>query len=126
MPNHQHLLTSMGCVNILLCPPQFSILTEAPAFQFQSSLLARVPVNMVMNASMVLLALRLACYALLPFSPTVWAVLPVELLHGGFSRVNPVRWLPWLCWSAIEPSPSSAGLVGHQQYHHRWVDYSRW
>ena len=61
---------------------QFSIITEAPAFQFQSSLLARVSVNVVMNISMVLLALRLACYALLPLAQSIWMVLPVELLHG--------------------------------------------
>jgi hypothetical protein len=58
-------------------------LTEAPAFQFQSVLLARVPVAVVMHVSMVLLAVRLAAYALLPYAPTAWAVLPIELLHGG-------------------------------------------
>ncbi|GBF88640.1 hypothetical protein Rsub_01539 [Raphidocelis subcapitata] len=60
----------------------FSILTEAPAFQFQSALLSRVPVAVVMDASMVLLALRLGGYALLPHAPSAWAVLPIELLHG--------------------------------------------
>jgi hypothetical protein len=62
---------------------QFSILTEAPAFQFQSALLSRVPVTVVVDVSTVLLAVRLGCYALLPHAPSAWAVLPIELLHGG-------------------------------------------
>jgi hypothetical protein len=41
-----------------------------------------VPVVLVMHGSMVLLALRMGCYALLPRAPSPWAVLPVELLHG--------------------------------------------
>ena len=59
-----------------------SILTEAPSFQFQSALLARVPVGAVVQASMLLLALRLSLYAVLPRAGTPWAVLPIELLHG--------------------------------------------
>ncbi|KIY93557.1 hypothetical protein MNEG_14405, partial [Monoraphidium neglectum] len=59
----------------------FSILTEAPAFQFQAALLSRVPVSLVMNFSAFLMAVRIGSYALLPMAPTPWAVLPVELLH---------------------------------------------
>ncbi|GBF92290.1 hypothetical protein Rsub_05373 [Raphidocelis subcapitata] len=63
---------------MLMC----SILTEGPAFQFQSVLLARIPVSLVMHGSMLLLALRLACYAFLRNAPSPWCVLPVELLQG--------------------------------------------
>jgi len=63
-------------------PRQFSILTEAPFFQFQSALLLRVSVSAVMHASMLFLALRLALYSLLPLAPSAWWVLPIELLHG--------------------------------------------
>lgn len=76
---------------------QFTILTEAPAFQFQSVLLSKVPVRIVMHVSMVLLSLRLGCYALLPFSPTPWAVLPVELLHGEGPGCDPVDALCFDC-----------------------------
>lgn len=63
-------------------PLQCSILTEGPAFQFQSVLLARIPVSFVMHGSMLLLALRLVCYTFLRNAPSPWCVLPVELLQG--------------------------------------------
>lgn len=59
------------------------MLTEVPAFQFQSKLLAVVPVDIVLNVSMLLLAARLAAYSLLTRASSPWAVLPIELLHGA-------------------------------------------
>jgi hypothetical protein len=46
---------------------------------------------------MVLLALRMGCYALLPRAPSPWVVLPVELLHGA--------WTAWIA-QAIRPACS--------------------
>jgi hypothetical protein len=65
---------------------QCSVLTEVPAFQFQSVLLARFPVAAVMSCSMALMAVKLGAYALLPLAPTPWLVLPIELLHGATRR----------------------------------------
>ncbi|KAI8467570.1 MAG: hypothetical protein J3K34DRAFT_430162 [Monoraphidium minutum] len=77
------LVQQMGGTEVLMgMMLLFSILTEAPAFQFQAALLARVPVALVMNASTLLMAVRMGLYALLPLAPTPWAVLPIELLHG--------------------------------------------
>jgi hypothetical protein len=95
----------------------FSICTEAPAFQFQSALLARVPVPVVMHASMVLLALRLGCYALLPRAPTVWAVLPIELLHGAVhygvvARVHQVHTRGE--WGVLDLQEASANQQGRR------------
>lgn len=64
------------------------MLTEVPAFQFQSRLLAAVPVDLVLNVSMVLLAARLAAYSLLAHAPSPWLVLPIELLHGAAGRAG--------------------------------------
>eukprot|EP00879_Flechtneria_rotunda_P016835 GHRR01017621.1.p1 GENE.GHRR01017621.1~~GHRR01017621.1.p1 ORF type:complete len:200 (+),score=58.63 GHRR01017621.1:183-782(+) len=57
-------------------------MTEVPAFHFQSAILARLPVPWVFNASMLLLAVRLAGYGCLPWVGNAWAVLGLELLHG--------------------------------------------
>lgn len=53
-----------------------------PAFKYQGALLARLPVPTILNIVLLAIAARLACYAALPAAGTLWAVLPVELLHG--------------------------------------------
>eukprot|EP00775_Hariotina_reticulata_P002060 gene2060-2380_t len=60
----------------------FNILTEAPVFAFQAMLLNKLSVSFIFNASMLLLAARLAGYAVLPWLRNPWLVLPLELLHG--------------------------------------------
>lgn len=59
-----------------------SICTEVPAFMLQSSILQRISPPTALNIVLAATALRLACYAALPAAGSVWAVLPVELLHG--------------------------------------------
>ena len=53
-----------------------------PAFQLQGQLFERVPLKTVLHVVLLTIALRLGCYAALPAVGNVWAVLPVELLHG--------------------------------------------
>jgi hypothetical protein len=41
-----------------------------------------LPLSVILHTSMLLLGLRLAIYAMLPWFHNPWLVLPVELLHG--------------------------------------------
>jgi hypothetical protein len=65
----------------------FNCVTEVPAFHFQSVILERLPVPLVFNGSMLLLALRLVGYGLLPLLHSPWPVLVLELLHGEWQTV---------------------------------------
>jgi hypothetical protein len=60
----------------------FNCVTEVPAFHFQSVILDKLPVPMVFNGRMLLLALRLAGYGFLLLLHSPWPVLALELLHG--------------------------------------------
>lgn len=55
---------------------------EIPAFHFQGKLLALTGVSGMLHLVLGVFALRLACYFMLPWWGSPWAVLPVELLHG--------------------------------------------
>ncbi|KAF6258417.1 hypothetical protein COO60DRAFT_1128185 [Scenedesmus sp. NREL 46B-D3] len=57
-------------------------LTEVPVFHFQPQLLKLVSVHTMLNIVMWTYMLRMGLYALLPYTGSAWAVLPVELLHG--------------------------------------------
>ncbi|PNW85282.1 hypothetical protein CHLRE_03g179350v5 [Chlamydomonas reinhardtii] len=68
--------TLMGLTLTITCA------AEVPAFQLQDRLLDRWGVTAVLDLTMLVYALRLALYALLPYAGSVLWVLPVEVLHG--------------------------------------------
>jgi chromodomain-helicase-DNA-binding protein 1 len=62
---------------------QVSITTEIPAFKFQGQALRTASPEALMNLALAATTLRLGLYGLLPLAPSVWCVLPIELLHGA-------------------------------------------
>jgi hypothetical protein len=53
-------------------------------FHYQEALTTRLPMKLIMRASIGSLALRMVAYAVLPSLPGVpWVVLPLELLGGN-------------------------------------------
>jgi MFS family permease len=56
---------------------------EVPVFFFSGSILRRATHLTLINLAMAAYVVRLTCYALMPLYPTLWLVLPVELLHGA-------------------------------------------
>ena len=61
---------------------QVTCAAEVPVFRLQSHLLDRIGPSTTFDIVLAAYALRMACYALLPWFKTPWAVLPVETLHG--------------------------------------------
>lgn len=61
---------------------QINCCTEVPAFHLQGTMLKHIPIPTIFNIVLLAISLRMACYAALPGLGSVWAVLPVELLHG--------------------------------------------
>ncbi len=55
---------------------------EVPVFQLQSWLTDKFGVQPLLDLTVAVYALRMLCYASLPHWGSVWAVLPVETLHG--------------------------------------------
>jgi hypothetical protein len=81
-PTPRHVEELGGTASLMGLMLFFNCVTEVPAFHFQSVILDRLPVPLVYNGSMLLLALRLAGYGFLPLLHSPWPVLVLELLHG--------------------------------------------
>jgi MFS family permease len=77
------LLTDLGGSGTLLglCLAM-NCVGEVPLFYYSGALIKKLGVTMSFNLAMAAYVIRLGAYALLPWYPTLWIVLPVELLQG--------------------------------------------
>jgi MFS family permease len=77
------LLTDLGANGTLLglCL-LVNCVGEVPLFYYSGAIIKKMGVTMSFNLAMAAYVIRLGAYALLPWYPTLWIVLPVELLQG--------------------------------------------
>lgn len=68
--------TVMGLSLTITC------VSEVPAFHYQGAVLQRISLHTMIHIVLWTYAIRMCCYALLPYVGSPWAVLPIELLHG--------------------------------------------
>ena len=60
----------------------FTCIAEVPVFFFSGKLIEKLTPHGVVGLAALCMTVRLGFYAILPFFPSPWFVLPVELLHG--------------------------------------------
>ncbi len=77
------LLTDLGASGTLLglCLAM-NCVGEVPFFYYSGALIKKLGVTMALNLAMAAYIVRLGAYALLPWYPSLWIVLPIELLQG--------------------------------------------
>lgn len=55
---------------------------EVPIFYFSGAIIKRLGVELSINIAIIAYLLRLAAYAMIPWLPSLWIILPVEVLQG--------------------------------------------